>query len=118
MNIHCKKLKNTSPLSCFVRIYVPSTININESDDSIFWPNKALELLCKLFGGSTCMPSYGAWLSEGKLVKEKIKIIFSHCTEEQLQNSLDEICDFCLKMKSELKQEAISLDINNELFLI
>ena len=118
MIINCKQLKNISPLSCSICIYVPSTININESDDSIFWPNKTLELLYKLFGGATCMPAYGAWLSDGKLVKEKIKIIFAHCNEEQLQNSIDEICDFCLKMKSELKQEAVGLEINNELYII
>lgn len=114
-----KTLKNCIKLSCSIKIYVPSTINVNQSFDSQEWTDKALNLLSKEFGGSTSSKALGGWISDkGELIKENITLVFSYATQEQLENSIDKIYDFCVDMKIKLSQEAIALEVNNELYLI
>ena len=114
-----KTLKNCIKLSSQVKIYVPSTMNVNENFDSIAWVDKTLELLSKEFGGATSTAALGAWVSnQGDLIKEKITMVFSYAKQEQLERSIDKIYDFCLTMKIELKQEAIAIEVNGELYLI
>ena len=114
-----KTLKNCIKLSCSIKIYVPSTIDIKLEFDSQEWIDKTLELLSKEFGGSTSTKAIGAWVSNnGELIKENVTLVFSYATQEQLENSIDEIYEFCLAMKTKLSQEAIALEVNNELYLI
>ena len=114
-----RTLKNCIKLSSIVKIYVPSTINVNNPVDNSIWIQKTMNLLSKEFGGSTASDALGAWVdSTGSLVKEKVTIVLSFCNKEDLSKSIDKIYDFCLEMKKELSQEAVSLEINGELYLV
>lgn len=114
-----KTLKNCVKLSCSVKIYVPSTVNVDQSFDSQEWTDKALQLLSNEFGGSTASKALGAWVSsKGELVKENVTMVFSYANQSQLEASIEKVYDFCLDMKTKLSQEAIALEINNELYLI
>jgi hypothetical protein len=114
-----KHLKNCIKLSCQVKIYVPSTINIKETTNTFEWVNKSLLFLSQKFGGSTASKALGAWVSKsGELIKEDVTLIFSYADQSLLTLYADEIYEFCLSMKNDLKQEAIALEINGELYLI
>lgn len=114
-----KALKNCIKLSCSVKIYVPSTINVEENFDSQEWVEKALQFLSERFGGSTASKALGAWVStEGKLIKESVTMVFAYATQDALEKYIEETYEFCIDMKSLLKQEAIALEINNELYLL
>jgi|SRR5277367_5865118 len=114
-----KTLKNCIKLSCQVKIYVPSTIGIREAFDSIEWMDRALSLLSKEFGGATASSAMGAWVSSnGELVKENVTVVFAYAIQEQLEESISRIYDFCLEMKRKLTQEAIALEVNGEMYLI
>ena len=114
-----KTLKNCIKLSCSVKIYVPSTFELDKNFDTTEWINKTLSLLANEFGGSTSSKALGAWLSnKGELVKEEITLVFSYATQDKLELSIDRIYEFCLDMKKNLAQVAIALEINNELYLI
>lgn len=114
-----KSLKNCIKLSHSIKIYVPSTKNINELIDNTHWVNKTLEFLSKTFGGATSSKALGAWLSnDGNLVKENVTIVFSYSTQIDLEKNIDLVYNFCLAMKNELNQEAIALEVNNELYFI
>ena len=54
-----KKLKNLIKLSSRVTVYVPATININETIDNTVYVDNTLTVLSKLFGGATCTPAVG-----------------------------------------------------------
>ena len=70
-----KKLENCISLSHKVKIYVPSTINVNESYDNMPIVESVLCNLAKFFGGATSYPAFGAWVtSTGQLVNERITI--------------------------------------------
>lgn len=113
------KLKNLVVLSQNVKIYVPSTVNIDQEIDSSEFVKETLCFLASLFNGSTSYNAFGAWIAQdGKLIKEKVTICESFCNEKQLNESIDIIYDYCLNLKINLNQEAISLEINNKLYFI
>jgi hypothetical protein len=114
-----KQLKNCIKLSCQVKIYVPSTVDVNKSFDSSEWIEKAMSELSSYFGGSTSSKALGAWISgKGDLVKEDVTVVFSYATQAQLEINIDKVYEFCLEMKKELLQESIALEVNGELYLV
>lgn len=116
-----KQLKNLFNLSCSVSVYVPSTKNVNEvlsESAREEYVKMVLEALSNLFGGATSYDAKGSWVSNKGLVLEDIKVCKSYCTSEQLKAGVDKVIGLCQELKSELGQEAISLEINNKLYFI
>lgn len=114
-----RTLKNCIKLSSVVKIYIPSTINVSQEIDNIEWVQRALCLLSTEFGGATSSDALGAWVdNRGQIVKEKVTIVLSFCHKNSLEQSIDKIYDFCLEMKEALSQEAVSLEVNGELYIV
>jgi hypothetical protein len=112
-------LKNCIMLSCSIKIYVPSTIDVSIASDNSEYVDKTLEFLSELFGGATTSKAFGAWLSNDlKLVKEKIDLVFSYCDQTALDFHIDKIYNYCMGLKYMLKQEAIALEVNNILYFV
>lgn len=114
-----KMLKNCVKLSSQVKIYVPSTVNVDKAIDSSEWVDKALVLLSQCFGGATSSKALGAWVTQsGKLVKEDVTLVFAFADQSKLETCIELLYDFCLKMKIELSQEAIAMELNGDLYLV
>lgn len=114
-----KTLKNCIKLSSSVKIYVPSTVNVDQHCDTSDWVNRCLKLLSQEFGGSTASTALGAWVNNsGDLIKENVVLVFAFAKQAQLESSMETIYNFCLDMKKNLGQEAIALEVNGELYLI
>ena len=117
-----KKLQNLIKLSSNVKILVPSTVSVDKSlDDSEFNSevDKALTFMGKLFGGSTASNALGTWVSDDLgLVREKVKVVESYTTSDDLESHIDSVVDYALSLKSRLQQEAIGLIVNNELYFV
>ena len=61
----------------------------------------------------------GGWQSEsGKLVKERITIVYAFCTKMQFTEHIDELVEYCEKMRDELGQEAVALEYNGQIAFI
>ena len=113
------KLKNLFKLSSKVTVYVPSTVNINETIDNSKHVDKIASLLSECFGGSTSSLALGYWNSPSQgLVKEKTTIVFAYCTESALQANIDKVITACEELKNELTQDAIAMEINGEMYFI
>lgn len=116
-----KKMNSLEGLTCLkekVAVYVPSTFNINESIDNSFYVHEVLKEFSEIFGGATAISADGAWMSKANgLVLEKNIIIYSYCDNLTNEN-VDKVLSICEWLKSELKQEAISLVINNQLYFV
>lgn len=118
-NMLNKKLKNLIALSCNVRIYVPTTFDIDNPTDTTSYVNKVLELLSTWFGGATQHIAFGAWKSAtGSIVKEKVVICEAFCNQQDLNDFIELIYEHCLYLKIELRQESIALEVNNSLYLV
>lgn len=113
------KLKNMFKLSSRVTVYVPSTVNIDIEIDTTEYIDKTATLLSDCFGGATSTTALGYWVSPtAGLVKEKSTMVFAYCTEKDLNEKVDNVVEWCEKMRTELKQDAIALEINGEMYFI
>ena len=45
-------------------------------------------------------------------------MVFAYAGEEDLRNNLDKVIDFCENLKEEMKQDAVALELNGEMFFI
>jgi CRP-like cAMP-binding protein len=109
------RLKRTNQ----VRVYIPTTVDVAQQIDTSAYANEALELLGNLFGGATSDGAEGVWRSENEgLVGETVYIVTSYVTQSDLDRHLERVLDFVDRMKHELKQEAMALEVNERLMLI
>ena len=114
-----KSLKNLVKLDSKVVIYVPSTYNINKKIDNENVVAETLEFLSVRFGGATSTKAVGSWVSDGMgLVNERIILCYSYTTTEKLEQYMGEVLEYCYKLKNDMKQEAISFEVNNELYIL
>lgn len=114
-----KKLENKFTLDNNIKIYVPSTFDIDNKIDNKNQVNKTLKELSNLFGGSTSYKAIGTFISSNKkLIKENVTICESFCTKKDFKKSLDNVIDYCENLKKDMKQEAVSLEVNNKLYFI
>lgn len=71
------------------------------------------------FGGATSTPAKGGWRSaSGELVIEDVNIVYSYCTPEQADKSFKQILELCQYIKSAMKQEAVTLEYNNQIAFV
>lgn len=113
------KLKNMFKLSSKITVYVPSTMDIDKAVDTKKYIDACAVLLSESFGGATSCEALGYWVSNSAgLVKEKSTMIFAYCSDKDLQSNIEKVIDFCETMKTELKQDAIAVEINGEMYFI
>lgn len=114
-----KELKGLFCLDHNIKIYIPSTIEVDKTIDNTKYINQALELFGNSFGGATSYDAIGAWVSQSKgLVTEGVKIVESYATRESIEDHLAGVIEFASRLKTELAQEAISLEYDNKLYFI
>jgi len=115
-----QQLQGLYSLDHNIKLYIPSTKNANESTDNTAYINEALELFGACFGGATAYDALGSWVSNDKgLIVEPVKIIESYASKEALTNGgLAKVLQYAKKIKTELKQEAVSLEYDNKLYFI
>lgn len=113
------KLQNMFKLSSKVTVYIPSTTDIDKTIDNTKYVNTAATLLSECFGGATSTPALGYWMSNTVgLVKESTTMVFAYASDTDLQAKIEKVISYCESIKTELKQDAIALEINGEMYFI
>lgn len=121
-----QKVAKESPLKQYfnlehqVKVYIPSTVDVDTKVDTREYVKLAIKTLSDLFGGATATEALGGWTTkQGEVVTEKVTIVSSYCKKEQLEDGgLESVLKLAKKVKNELKQEAVSLEYDNKLYLI
>lgn len=114
-----KKLEKLQPLRHRVAVYVPGTNGVNAAADNARYVKMAAATLSNLFGGATATPAIGYWMSDAAgLVEEKTTIVYAYAAGADLERGLDVVIDFCADMRGDLRQEAISLAIDDSMYFI
>jgi CRP-like cAMP-binding protein len=102
-----------------IALYIPTTISVDKKLDTSGYVEKTLAFFGERFGGATSKQAQGVWNSEDVgLVGETVYIVNSYVTQADLNKFLDEIIEFVKKIKVELSQEAMALEVNQKLTLI
>ena len=100
-------------------IYVPSTVDTNTTTDNTEKVSQTLSFLSGLFGGATAQKSSGAWVSDSAgLVVEDVTICFAYCTFVQRIKYFRTVKEYAKALREEMRQEAISLEVDNALHLV
>lgn len=115
-----KTLKNLFKLSHKVSLYVPTRDKTNQELDQTLIDGM-VDLAAKEFsetnGGATSTQALGYWKSAaGELIKEKIVVVFSY--SNNLEASIEKTIEIAEQLKEIANQDAISLEVNNELYFI
>ncbi len=115
-----KTLKNLFKLSHKISLYVP-TKDKNNQELPQELINNMINLTATKFsevnGGATSTNALGYWKSvAGELIKEKIVVVFSY--SNNLENSIEAAIEIGEQLKEISNQDAISLEVNNELYFI
>ena len=114
-----KKLKNLIKLGSKVAVYVPSTLRVSEAIENSEYVQRTLEFLSEKFGGATSTKAVGCWVSkENGLIREAIEVCYAYTNTAGLEANIEAVIEYCEMLKKEMSQEAISLEINNELYFI
>ncbi|MGN7942192.1 MULTISPECIES: DUF3574 domain-containing protein [Bacillaceae] len=111
-------LKGQYHLEDVVKIYVPSTYDIDQPIDNTPYVNKTLETFSKMFGGATSIEGTGAWVSDNEeLIKEKVTIVYSF-VEKLDKKKVNEVVAYAKSLKEEMKQSSVSLEVNGKMYFI
>ena len=114
-----KHLKFKFDLDCKVSIYVPSTTNVSETCNNSEQVRKVITELSKMFGGATASEAIGGWVcADGQTILEKVTIVYSFCDSTKLAEHFDEVYEICERIKREMSQEAVTLEINGQVKFI
>lgn len=112
-------LQGVIALNSRVTFYVPTTTNVNQSADTGAVVDAVGVLFSDLFGGATTSPAVGLWKSPAcGLVRESDTLIYSYCTDAQLQAGINAVIDKAREVRDMLEQEAVSIEINGALYFI
>ena len=98
-----------------VSVYVPSTVNVNKRIDNKKQVMAIIKQMSLLFGGATSYECVGGWVADsGDIVTEQINIVYSFCDKQSLHSNLANVINICQQIKKEMKQEAVTLEVNGK----
>ena len=114
-----KQLQKYFSLNNSIILYVPSTQNVNEAADNAAEVEQVERFFGSTFGGFTTTEGRGGWVTDaGQLVTEAVVMVKSFCTDDMLQQHLQDVLDLAEKLKQSMSQEAVSLEVNGTIYFI
>ena len=119
MNAVTAKLAALTVLTACVKIFVPSTVDVDVKIDTEAYVREAQTICSDAFGGATTYAAVGCWTSPtAGLVREDVTLVEAHATEDALTEGIDTVLAFAQRMKGELRRDAIALEVNGQLYLV
>lgn len=119
MTINNAKLQRCFKLSSKITVYVPATAAVDQAVDNTEQVKATAALLSRLFGGATSTPALGYWLSPAAgLVAENTTVVFAYASDADLQEHIGEVVEHCERLKADMGQEAVALELNGEMYFI
>ena len=113
------KLENLFTLNHKVTVYVPATDNnggMAKHIDNAKYVDRIAALMSNTFGGATSTPAIGYWMSDSRgLEKESTTIVFAYA---ETLDEIDRVIDECEKLKRELNQDTVALEVDNKMYFI
>jgi hypothetical protein len=102
-----------------VSVFVPTTVDVDQTCDPAQHVHRAKVLFGECFGGATVREAEGVWMSDDLgLVGERILMVTAACDEVCLNAHLDRVTAFLLELKETLRQEAMAMRVDGRLILL
>ena len=101
------------------RIYVPSTVSVNQAVNNSAAVAGCLSFLSGLFGGATALNASGAWVSDSAgLVLEDVTICYAFCGLRAFLRGRRAVLDYAKNLRDSMSQECVSVEIDGRLYLV
>jgi hypothetical protein len=112
-NIKINKTNNT------ISIFIPSTTNINQKIDNSEFVQYSENYLMRFFGNTYTYNSQGSWYSDElkKVIIENITII-QVTLNKVTEQDINIFVNLAKYIKQEMRQEGVSITINNSLAIV
>lgn len=102
-----------------VALYVPGTQGPATATDNAAQVERVARTFCGWFGGATAQQSAGYWISDNAgLVREATTIVYAACTADQLREHLPDVLTLAQQIKAEMQQEAVTITIDQKMYII
>jgi len=102
-----------------ISAYIPTTTAVDRPVDTSEVMQRTLTYFTTRFGGATSTQAQGAWNSDSAgVVSERVYLVVSYTTQEDLSQHVDDVIDFMRQIKTELAQEAMAIEIDRKLILV
>jgi CRP-like cAMP-binding protein len=102
-----------------IAIFIPTTTDVDQPIDTSAYVKEVMNFMAERFGGVTSREANGVWNSEHVgLVGETVYIIESYMSRLDMNLHLDEVVNLVKRLKLELSQEAMALEVDRKLTLI
>lgn len=102
-----------------VALYVPGTQGPATATDNAAQVERVARTFCGWFGGATAQQSAGYWISDNAgLVREAVTIVYAACTAAQLRERLPDVLTLAQQIKAEMQQEAVTITIDQKMYII
>ncbi len=104
-----------------VQVFVPSTMGVNGESDGRqqLWVQRLVVSFDEWFGGATCTVGTGTWVSDTVgVVHEDIIIVDARCRADDLDRYLDRVVRIAHDIRIDMGQEAVTIMVNGEMYLV
>lgn len=112
------RLGASKSASTLLVLYIPSKDRWDQSIDQGYWVGEALQVLGEGLGGATAFPQgRGVWRDDaqgGKLLYDEPVIVQCYTSEERLDQRLDDLKAFLMRLGTEGRQGAVGLVIDRD----
>ena len=108
-------------LGARVAVYVPGTCGVDTNDNALAdrMTASTAAALSEMFGGATATDAAGYWVSDAVgLVREAVRIVYSNTTRDELDRRGADVLALAERIKREMAQEAVSVEIDGALYLV
>src|SRR5262249_32638157 len=99
-------------------LYVPNKDRSNQPIDQGYWVGEALKMFGVCFGGATAFPQgRGVWRDDaqgGILLFDEPVVIQCYTSEETLDQQVDPLHEFLVRMGTEARQGAVGIVIDRD----
>ncbi len=117
-----ERLGATKAGDCLAVLFIPSVDRDERAIDQEAWVTAALKMLGSLFTGGTAFPQCrGVWRDDsrdGLLIFDEPTLIQCYTTEALIDQHLESLRDFLVKMGRETNQGAVGIVIDREYYEI
>lgn len=102
-----------------IAAFIPTTVGVDRPADTSATVQQTLAFFTARFGGATAARAQGAWHSASAgIVSEEVHLVTSHTTQDALGRHLDEVIEHMKRLKVELGQEAMAIEVDRRLMLL
>lgn len=102
-----------------IGLFIPAVLDTNPALDTKTYAEKAVSFLGSLFGTTSNYPSYSLSSSgQSGAAAEKFFVVQTHVTKSDIDRRLGDVLTFVEKLKTDLGQEVMALEVNHNVMLV